>query len=75
MQWATIQYQTPPVDADHSAQNLIDNQESRRSCNNWNENKVTDLRTNLREHSEGTKDHGTQVSTANTDTESPPNQV
>ena len=33
MQWATIHYQTPPEDSAHSAQNLIDNQESRSSSN------------------------------------------
>ena len=36
MQYATVHYATAPVDSDHSAQNLIDNPESRSSSNLWN---------------------------------------
>ena len=36
MQYATLYYETKAEDSDHSAQNLIDNKESRSSSNEWN---------------------------------------
>ena len=36
MQFATVHYATAPEDSDHTAQNLINNLESRSSSNLWN---------------------------------------